>query len=172
MGLGGYLAARSEREHYDSERARELREIEEVPELERSEVRDILAGHGLEADVLDKAVAAVTSNRQRWLEFMMRNELSLEAPDPARARNSAVTIGVSYVAGGILPLIPYGLGLHIMTALAWSTGLTLTSLLVFGGVKGRFTGVSPSKAAIQTAMVGGLAAGAAYLFARLVSGLA
>ena len=101
----------------------------------------------------------------------MRNELNLEQPDPTRARNSAMTIGSSYIAGGILPLAPYALGLPVITALAWSTALTLLTLLIFGAVKGRFTGVPMAKAALQTALVGSLAAGAAFGLARLVSGL-
>ncbi len=171
MGLGGYLAARSEREHYYSELAREQAEIDAVPEIEQDEVRGVLAGYGLEGATLENAVATVTSDRARWLAFMMRNELNLERPDPTRARNSALTIGGSYIAGGVLPLVPYGLGLHVYTALGWSAGLTLIALLIFGAVKGRFTGVRAPKAALQTALVGSLAAGAAFFFARLVSGL-
>ncbi len=171
MGLGGYLAARSERDNYYAELARERREVHSIPETERQEVHEILAGYGLEDAALENAVAAVTADHERWVHFMMRNELNLEPPDPARARNSAMTIGLSYVAGGILPLAPYGLGLHVTVALAWSAGLTLAALLIFGAVKGRFTGVHAVKAALQTTMVGSLAAGAAYTLARLVSKL-
>jgi VIT1/CCC1 family predicted Fe2+/Mn2+ transporter len=171
MGLGGYLAARSESEHYQAELERERFEIQHVPDLETAEVREVLAGFGLKDELLESAVGAVTEDDQRWLDFMMRNELNLEPPDPKRARNSAATIGFSYIAGGALPLTPYALGLPVATALLWSAVITLAALLVFGGVKGRFTGVSMAKAALQTALVGGLAASAAYLLARLVKGL-
>jgi vacuolar iron transporter family protein len=171
MGLGGYLAARSDMEHYHAELAREEREIQTVPELETQEVREVLAGYGLRDEPLENAVGAITGNHQRWLNFMMRNELNLEPPDPQRARNSAATIGFSYIAGGILPLAPYAFRVPVMTALVWSAALTLVALLVFGAVKGRFTGVSMVKAAAQTALVGSLAASAAFFLARLVNGL-
>jgi VIT1/CCC1 family predicted Fe2+/Mn2+ transporter len=171
MGLGGYLAGRSDREHYTAELAREQLEVQKVPELEREEVREVLAGYGLEDAALENAVACITADEKRWVDFMMRNELNLEQPDPARARNSAMTISVSYIAGGILPLAPYAFGLPVLRALSWSTALTLMTLLLFGAVKGRFTGVPMLKAALQTALVGSLAAGAAFGLARLVSGL-
>ena len=171
MGLGGYLAARSEMEHYHAELAREEREIQAVPEMETQEVRDVLAGYGLRDEPLENAVGAITADPQRWLDFMMRNELNLEPPDPRRARNSAATIGFSYVAGGILPLAPYAFQVPVMTALLWSAAITLVALLVFGAVKGRFTGVSMVKAAAQTALVGSIAASAAFFLARLVNDL-
>jgi VIT1/CCC1 family predicted Fe2+/Mn2+ transporter len=171
MGLGGYLAARSEREHYDAELARERMEIQSVPEVERDEVRQVFASYGLQGEVLENSVAAITSDDERWLGFMMRNELNLEQPPPHRARRSGLTIGFSYTAGGILPLVPYTWGLPVPAALAWSAGLTLAALLAFGAVKGRFTGVPVAKAALQTVLVGGLAASAAYVLARLVGGL-
>jgi VIT1/CCC1 family predicted Fe2+/Mn2+ transporter len=171
MGLGGYLAARSDQEHYHAELAREEREIRAVPEMETQEVREVLAGFGLRDETLENAVAAITADHQRWLDFMMRNELNLEPPDPKRARNSAATIGFSYIAGGILPLAPYAFKVPVTTALLWSAALTLVALLIFGAVKGRFAGVSMGKAALQTALVGSLAASAAYFLARLVNGL-
>ncbi len=171
MGLGGYLAARSEREHYDAELARERIEIQTVPEVERDEVRQVFASYGLQGEVLENSVAAITSDDERWLGFMMRNELNLEQPLPQRARRSGLTIGLSYTAGGILPLVPYTWGLPVPVALSWSAGLTLVALLAFGAVKGRFTGVPMAKAGMQTVLVGGLAASAAYVLARLVGGL-
>jgi len=169
MGLGGYLAARSEQDHYYAERALEQRHIRAMPEAERTEVREILAGYGVRGEALDNVVAAITGNPKRWVDFMLRNELNIETPDPARARNSALTLGASYVAGGILPLAPYALGLRLATALGWSAGLTLMALLVFGAVKGRYSGVHMVKSALQTALVGSLAASAAYFLARLVN---
>jgi vacuolar iron transporter family protein len=169
MGLGGYLAGRSDRDHYRAELAREFRHIRQTPDAERAEVREILAAYGLRDETLENAVAAVTANPRRWVDFMLRNELDLERPEPSRARNSAFTIGLSYIAGGILPLIPYAMRLPVPTALAWSAGLTLLALLIFGAAKGKVTGIRIFRAAVETAFVGSLAAGSAYFLARLVN---
>lgn len=171
MGLGGYLAARSEADTYRAELQRERREVRELPDRETEEVREIFRGYGLEGDALESAVRGVTAQPEGWVKFMMREELGLEEPDPGRALRSALTIGLSYVAGGLVPLAPYALVLSLETALLTSVALTLVALLVFGAVKARFTGVPPVRGAIQTAVVGGVAAGAAYALARLVSGL-
>jgi vacuolar iron transporter family protein len=171
MGLSGYLAGRSDRDHYRAERAREQRHIERAPQAERAEVREILAGYGLCDETLESAVGAITANPRTWINFMLRNELELERPQPARARNSALTIGLSYIAGGILPLVPYAMRLPVSIALGWSAGLTLFALLIFGAAKGKVTGVSLPRAAAETAVVGSLAAGSAYFLARLVNRL-
>ena len=171
MGLGGFLAARSEQENYHAELERERREVREIPEAERDEVRGIFADYGLEGAALEGATEAITSKPDVWVRFMMRNELGLEEPDPRRALRSALTIGGAYIAGGIVPLAPYVFPLPVPTALLASVGVTLVALVIFGGVKARFTGVPVLRGAFQTALVGGLAAGAAYLIARLVSGI-
>lgn len=171
MGLGGYMAAKSEADTYRSEFERECREVHDVPRVEADEVKEIFVGYGLKGEPLDRAVEAISSNVDGWVRFMMREELGLEEPDPKRALRSAVTIGLSYVAGGLVPLAPYTLGLPVSSALLVSVAVTLIALLVFGAVKGHFTGVPPLKGALQTALVGGLAAGAAYALARLVTSL-
>jgi VIT1/CCC1 family predicted Fe2+/Mn2+ transporter len=169
MGLGGYLAARSEADTYNSELARERAEVRDVPEAEAQEIRDIFRRYGLEGAALESAVAAVRSNPEGWVHFMMREELGLEEPDPKRAPRSAVTIGLSYIAGGLLPLSPYALGLPLTTAFVSSIVVTLLALLAFGATKARFTGVPVLRGAFQTAVVGGVAAAVAYALARLVS---
>lgn len=171
MGLGGYLAARSDAESYQSELAREQREVRELPGRETQEVRDLFSGYGLAGDALEQATRAITSNPESWVRFMMREELGLEEPHPTRALRSALTIGGAYVLGGLVPLIPYAFRLPVTQALTVSVGLTLLALAVFGAVKGRFTGVNVFRSGAQTTLVGGLAAGAAYLIARAVSGL-
>lgn len=171
MGLGGYLAAKSEADSYRAELDREHRETQEMPEVETEEVRQIFARYGLTGDTLETAVNAVRSNPKTWVHFMMREELGLEQPDPGRALRSGLTIGASYCAGGLVPLAPYALGLPLASAFLWSIGLTLLALLLFGAVKARYTGVPPLTGAWQTVVVGGLAAAAAYALARLVSGL-
>lgn len=171
MGLGGYLAARSDAEHYASERAREIREIAEVPEREVEEVQDVLAGLGLTAEEAAPVTAALQRNHDAWLEFMMRFELGLERPDPKRALTSALTIAGAYVAGGLIPLAPYMVQPQVDAALKTSVALTLVALGIFGFVKGRFTGAHALRSAFQTVLVGGLAAGAAFLIARWVQGI-
>jgi VIT1/CCC1 family predicted Fe2+/Mn2+ transporter len=170
MGLGGYLAAKSEADTWHSELRREREEVAEVPSEEKDEVRKVFKGWGLEGHVLDEATEAVCSDRDRWVNFMMREELQLSKPDPTRARVSALTIGGSYVAGGAIPLAPYLFHVPITTALAASVGVTLLALAVFGAFKGRLTGRPPGGEALRTVLVGALASGAAYALARLISG--
>lgn len=167
MGLGGYLAARTDAEHYASEEAREGREIDAMREREVLEVGDILGRYGLEGEPLRLVTEAITAERRHWVEFMMRFELGLERPDPRRAPVSAATIGLSYLVGGLIPLGPYIFTRDIGVALRVSVLVTGVALLLFGGVKGQFTGLNRVRSAVQTLVVGGLAAGAAYLLAGL-----
>jgi len=168
MGLGGYLAAKTDIEHYRTERLREVRETQELPEKERAEVRDIFREYGLPEDQLETLVGAIASDRERWVDFMMRFELGLESPNPARARWSALTIALSYIVGGMIPLAPYLIFNSIHRALMSSIVFTLVALLIFGYVKGRFTGLNPVRGAIQTLFIGGLAAAVAFGIAKLV----
>ncbi len=168
MGLGGYLAARTDMEHYSAERQREFDEIDRLPERETEEVAAIFRGYGLPDETIQPVVAALSSQRERWVDFMMRFELGLEAPNPARARTSALTIALAYIAGGFIPLAPYILASDVNSALPTSVIVTLLALFIFGFVKGRFTGISPWRGGAQTILVGGLAAGAAFALARLL----
>jgi vacuolar iron transporter family protein len=169
MGLGGYLAARTDEEHYASEKAREDIETLELPEEEAREVAAIFRSYGLNEDHVRAVVEAIRSDRSRWVEFMMRFELGIEAPDPRRARTSALTIALAYVLGGLIPLSPYLVLSTVHTALEGSIGVTLLALLVFGYIKGRFTVKTPFRSALQTACVGGVAAAAAFTIAKWVS---
>ncbi len=168
MGLGGYLAARTDAEHFASERAREEREATDTPDEEAAEVAGILQSYGLDDEMVASVVTAIRTDKKRWVDFMMRFELGLEEPDPKRARNSALTIAVSYVVGGMVPLSPYFFTPSVRTGLAWSVAVTLVALLVFGYVKGRFTTPKPLRSAWQTVAVGGLAAAAAITIAKLI----
>ena len=169
MGLGGYLAARTDLEHYASEREREVRETVELRDVEVEEVAKVFRDYGLTETEMAPVVTAITSNQRSWVDFMMRFELGLEEPQPKRARISALTIAMSYVVGGLIPLAPYMLLSNVQTGLWWSVGVTLLALAVFGWVKGRFTGINPIKGGLQTVVTGGLAAGAAFLIAKLIS---
>ncbi len=169
MGLGGYLAAQTDREHYEAERTREVVETKSVPEMEEEEVAAILRDYGLADEQVMPVVKAISADRNRWVDFMMRFELGLERPDPARARTSALTIALSYIAGGSIPLMPYILFSDISIALYVSVVVTLIALFVFGFIKGHFTGVSPLRSGAQTVLIGGLAASAAFIIARAIS---
>ena len=169
MGLGGYLAARTEREHYISELNRERREIIELPDFEREEVADILRGWALPEHIISSATDSIRLTLTRWVDFMMKHELGLEEPDPRRARNSSITIGASYIVGGIIPLSPYIFIHKPDTALYISVLITLLALFIFGYVKGKFTGSAPMKSAWQTTLVGGVAAGIAFVIAKLIA---
>ncbi len=169
MGLGGYLAAKSDAEHYASERQREAREVEEIPEEEAREVQKVFADYGLSREESVPVVQALTRKPKQWVDFMMRFELGLEEPDPKRAVQSALTIAASYIAGGIIPLSPYMAMHSARSALGFSVVVTLVALGVFGYIKGRFTGARAGRSAAQTIVIGGLAAGAAFLLAKLIS---
>jgi vacuolar iron transporter family protein len=169
MGLGGYLAAKSDAEHYESERAREQREVRDKPEAEAAEVFEVLEQYGVKAEEARPLVEALRRDPQSWVDFMMRFELGLERPAPGRELLSAVTIGGAYAIGGLIPLWPYMILPRAITALAASAVVTVLALLVFGYIKGRFTGAKPVRSALQTALVGGVAAGVAFLIARVVA---
>lgn len=169
MGLGGYLAAKSDAEHYAKEREREKREVAEIPHEEMREVAEVFLEYGLTQEQTWPIVEALRKQPKKWIDFMMRFELGLEKPNPKRAMMSAFTIGGAYAVGGFVPLAPYIATDRISLALLVSIALTLVALLVFGFVKGRFTGMKPVRSALQTAFIGSVAAGAAFLIARLIS---
>ena len=169
MGLGGYLAARAERDHYEAERRREEAEIVEKPAHERREIVEIMARYGVPERDTTPLIAALERNPQHWRDFMMRFELGLEEPDPRRARRSAVTIALAYVVGGLVPLSPYVFAPRIGIALPISIALTLAALFGFGWLKGRFTGADPATSAFQALGIGGAAAAAAFAIARAVA---
>jgi VIT1/CCC1 family predicted Fe2+/Mn2+ transporter len=168
MGLGGYLAARTDAEHFVSERAREVRETEEMPEQEAAEVAEVLRSYGLANEHVSAVVSSLCADKKRWVDFMMRFELGLEEPDPKRASRSAFTIALSYIAGGLVPLAPYFFIDSVHSALIGSIVVTLLALLVFGYIKGRFTTAKPVRSAWQTVLVGGLAATAAFIIAKAI----
>src|SRR6185369_1983129 len=154
MGLGGYLAAKSDAEHYASEQRREQREVAEIPEEEMEEVAQVFRGYGLSKEQVAPVVHALSQRPKAWVDFMMRFELGLEEPRPERAMISALTIGGAYMSGGLIPLAPYILVSSSQVSLLISIGVTLTALLVFGYIKGRFTTAKPGRSALETALVG------------------
>jgi VIT1/CCC1 family predicted Fe2+/Mn2+ transporter len=170
MGLGGYMAAKSDAEHYAKEREREKREVAEIPHEEMREVAEVFQAYGLTEDQSWPIVQALKQQPRNWVDFMMRFELGLEKPNPKRAVTSALTIAGAYVAGGLIPLAPFLFAPTISAALMLSIVLTLIALLIFGFVKGHFTGTRPVRSALQTAFIGSVAAGAAFAIARMIGG--
>ena len=169
MGLGGYLAGKTEQEHYESELKREYLEVENVPEKEKEEVKEIFAEYGLDEKAQDLIVDQLSRNKDHWVDFMMKFELGLERPDINRARNSALTIGFSYCVGGMLPLSAYFFTSMPQDGLILSAILTTICLFVFGYFKSRVTGQPPIKGAFKVTAIGLIAAGAAFLIARLIT---
>jgi len=169
MGLGGYMAAKSDAEHYNSERTREVAEVAEKAEIEAAEVAEVFQTYGLTSDESTLVVNALRKRPQAWVDFMMRFELGLEKPNPKRALRSGGTIAGAYIAGGIIPLGPYVVLRTASTALMVSAIITVAALGVFGYIKGHFTGAPPVRSAIQTVFIGGLAAAVAFMIARAIS---
>jgi len=170
MGLGGYLAARTQADHYAAERRREEQETHDYAERERWEVAAILHRYGVRGDALRMAVESICSDRRRWVDFMMRFELDLQEPQPDRAAKSAATIGGAYVVGGLIPLAPYMIFAETAPALAVSSALTACALLGFGWLKAAATGLPRATGAVQTLAIGGVAAVVAYIVAKAVGG--
>ncbi|CAK8579655.1 unnamed protein product [Lathyrus sativus] len=168
MGLGGYLAAKSEVDHYNRELKREQEEIIDVPETEAAEVGEILAEYGIQEHVYEPVVKALTKNPQAWLDFMMKFELGLEKPDPKRALYSAMTIAIGYILGGLVPLLPYIFIQNTSQAVMFSVLVTLIALLIFGFVKGYFTGNKPIRSALETALIGAIASATAFGLAKAI----
>ncbi len=169
MGLGGYLAAKNEFDHYYNERQREIDEVKNMPEKEKTEVIEIFETYGLTKEEARPIVDAFEKNPTGWVDFMMRNELNLEEPDKHRAIKSSLTIAISYIIGGIIPLGPYIFISEPYRALFFSSILTLFALLIFGYTKAKIIGLHPIKGALRTASIGSLAAMTAYFIARLIS---
>lgn len=168
MGLGGYLAGKTEVDHYQSELKREYEEVEKVPEVEKEEVKVFFSNLGLSEEVQEKAVEEMTRDKEKWVDFMMKYELGLDKPDPQRARKSAFNIGISYIVGGLIPLCPYFFVSEALTGLKISAMITLVCLFVFGYFKSKMTGVSPLGGGIRVMIIGALAAGCAFAVAKLI----
>jgi VIT1/CCC1 family predicted Fe2+/Mn2+ transporter len=169
MGLGGYLAGRTEIEHYDAEERREYEEIEKLHEVEIRETKEIFAEYGLNDELQEKVAREMAKHPKQWVDFMMRFELGLERPDKNRALQSAVVIGMSYVIGGLIPLSAYFFTGNTEQGLQYSCAITLACLIVFGLVKSKLTGQPLFKGTLRVALVGALAAAAAYVLAKLIT---
>lgn len=169
MGLGGYMAAKGDAEHYERELKRECREVAEIPHEEQNEVRLVFRDYGLNDEEINPIIQALTKRPHDWVKFMMRFELGMEKPESGRATTSAITIASAYAVGGSIPLLPYMFISNPGQALWWSIGATLCALFLFGWIKGSITGTRASRSALETVMVGGLAAAAAFSIAKVVS---
>jgi vacuolar iron transporter family protein len=168
MGLGGYLAGKTEIDHYNSELKREYNEVEKVPQKEKEEVKEFFSNLGLSEVVQQQAVEEMTKDKEKWVDFMMKYELGLDKPDVTRARKSAFNIGLSYIVGGIIPLSPYFFVKDGITGLQYSAVITLACLFIFGFFKSKMTGVNPWMGALRVALIGAAAAGCAFGIAKLI----
>ncbi|MEO6488743.1 MAG: VIT1/CCC1 transporter family protein [Ferruginibacter sp.] len=167
MGLGGYLAGKTEQDHYKSEVKREYEEVENLRHIEIAETKEFFANIGLSPDLQNKATEEIARDKDRWVDFMMKYELGLDKPDPSRAKKSALNIGLSYVAGGIIPLSPYFFISRSSIALSYSVVATLLCLFMFGYFKSRITGVNAIWGAVRVTLIGAVAAAAAFGVAKL-----
>ncbi len=172
MGLGGYLAGKTEIDHYKSELKREYYEVDHFPEKEKQEIRDVFAEYGLSEQSTETIVEELAKDKDKWVNFMMRYELGLDQPDINRARQSALTIGISYIIGGIVPLSTYFpvFSSNAHDGFVYSCIITAICLFVFGFFKTKIIGQPPLMGAIKTLFIGALAAGSAYLIANLIAG--
>jgi VIT1/CCC1 family predicted Fe2+/Mn2+ transporter len=168
MGLGGYLAAKSDYEHYFSEKRREEKEVKELPEVEKKEVSEVFKGYGLSDEEIKPILDKFEKNPKSWVDFMMKYELGLEEPDTKRGLKCALTIALSYIVGGMIPLSPYLMVSEAHNGLMISAIMTMLALLIFGFIKGKFTGSRPVKSALQTVIIGGIAASVAFLLAKFI----
>ena len=166
MGLGGYLAGKTEQECYAAELKREYEEVVEKPEVEKHEVREALAEFGISKNVQNMVADELAADKDHWVRFMMKYELGLDEPDANRARNSAANIGISYIVGGLIPLSAYFFTSTPQHGLVVSAILTVICLFVFGYFKAKVTGQAPISGAIKVTLIGIAAAGAAYLVAK------
>lgn len=169
MGLGGYLAGRTEIEHYDTEERREYNEIERLHEVEISETKEIFAEYGLNDELQEKVAREMAKNPKKWVDFMMRFELGLERPDKNRALISAFVIGISYIIGGMIPLSAYFFNETAHEGLIYSSIITMICLIAFGLIKSKLTGQPLFKGTVRVALVGALAAAAAFALAKLIT---
>ncbi len=167
MGLGGYLAGKTEQDHYNSEVKREYYEVENLRHREIEETKEFFANIGLSEEIQNKATEEIARDKDKWVDFMMKYELGLDKPDPKRARNSALNIGLSYIAGGLVPLAPYFFVSTPLAGLEFSVVFTLACLFIFGYFKSKITGIPPFMGAVRVMLIGALAAGAAFGVARL-----
>lgn len=167
MGLGGYLAGMTEKEHYEAELKREYDEVERVPEREKQEIREVFEDYGLSPEAQEIVVECISKDKDKWVDFMMRFELGLEKPNPNRARNSALTIGISYIIGGFIPLAPYFFVDNPVDGLIDSAAITLLALFIFGYFKSKITEQQPFIGALKVTSIGAAAATAAFFVAKL-----
>jgi vacuolar iron transporter family protein len=170
MGLGGYLAGKTEQDHYSSELKREYEEVETKRDIEIKEVKEVFADWGLSETIQNQATEEIIKDKNKWVQFMMKHELHLDEPDPKRATKSAFNIGMSYVVGGLVPLSPYFFISNSIEALKISVVVTLICLFIFGYFKSKITGIAPIKGGLRVMLIGAVAAGAAFFIAKLIGG--
>jgi VIT1/CCC1 family predicted Fe2+/Mn2+ transporter len=167
MAVGNYLRAKADRDVI--ERAREIEEshIDEIPEGEREEIRQIFRAKGFDGSVLGEIVEVITRDRRRWVDTMLTEELGLrlETPDPLK---SGAWTFLAFCAAGLVPLVPLFAG----EAFLWSALASAAAFLGVGVLKGHVVGRSRLLSGVETLLVGGIAAALAYGVGVLLKGIA
>lgn len=169
MGLGGYLAGKTELDHYESELKKEYEEVERIPHKEMEEVKEVFADYGLSPESQELIALELSKDKDKWVNFMMKFELGLEKPHPNRAKHSALTIGISYMIGGLIPLTGYIFSSTPKDGLIISAIITVLCLLIFGYFKSKVTGQPALKGALKVTLIGIIAAASAFLIAKVIS---
>lgn len=170
MGLGGYLAGKTEQDHYNSELKKEYWEIDHKRTVEIEEVRKVFEEWGLSKELQQHATHEIIQDKDKWVQFMMKHELGLDQPDPKRATKSAFNIGASYIIGGFVPLCPYLFVADSIIALKYSVMVTLCCLFIFGYFKSKLTGINPLWGGLRVMLIGAFAAAAAFGIAKWIGG--
>ncbi|HEV8284405.1 MAG TPA: VIT1/CCC1 transporter family protein [Chitinophagaceae bacterium] len=170
MGLGGYLAGKTEQDHYKTELQREYYEVDNLRDREVAETKEFFANIGLSEELQEKATLEIAKDKKQWVDFMMKYELGLDKPDPRRATKSALNIGISYVVGGLVPLSPYFFVDQPITGLKISAFVTILCLFIFGWFKSKITGVNAWGGALRVTLIGAVAAAAAFGVAKIFEG--
>ncbi|HYZ88124.1 MAG TPA: VIT1/CCC1 transporter family protein [Myxococcales bacterium] len=170
MGLGAFLAAKSEREYVLSEREREEYEVEHFPQEERREVRSIFETKGYRGKALDTIVEHVTADPKFWVDTMMTEELGLSVAPTTAPLRSGLVVALAYAVGAAFPVLPYAWPIHVDRAFVLSIVLTLTALFGVGAAKTKMTGRPWLRSGFESVLVGALAAAATFFAGRLVSG--
>ncbi|EXK23682.1 hypothetical protein FOMG_19557 [Fusarium oxysporum f. sp. melonis 26406] len=169
MGLGAWLAADTDRQHYEKELTRKEQEVHQMPNAEEHEIHDIFAEYGISHEASTAVVQSLRANPDMYIKFMMHFKLRLEKPGSFKSWLSALFMGLSYFIGGLIPMVPYFCFKNVYHALFASIGISVVILLTFGYVKAHITGLDTKESAfsaVQTLVVGAFAAATSYGIVR------
>ena len=171
MGAVAYTSTLADRDFYLAELEREKREIRELPDVEREEIRIVYREYGLEGEALEQITRAITSNEETWLKVMMAEELELQPVSEAGALKSALIVGIAAMIGSLIPLVPFVLvPLNILgrtAAIVLALAVSALALFVVGVYKARITVGKPGRSGLQMAVIGIVSALVGYAIGTL-----